>query len=96
MTQAAKTNSPDAGPDANSPGEAQTVEDRSTQFVPVEGGQQTTSAEALLITAYALMWLVVFVFVWLTARRQKALHDRLDHIERALSDHDQPAGPGEA
>lgn len=92
MTQAPATESPDASPTVD----GQTVEDRSTQFVPVEGGQQTTSAEALLITAYVLMWLAVFIFVWLTARRQKALHERLDHIERALAQHDQQAGPGGA
>lgn len=60
------------------------VEGRATEFSPVQGGGDTTSAEALLVTAYAAMWLVVFLFVWLTSRRQRTLDARLDDVERAL------------
>lgn len=60
------------------------VEGRATEFAPVEGGGDTTSAEALLVTAYAAMWLVVFLFVWLTSRRQRVLDARLVDVERAL------------
>lgn len=58
--------------------------DRSTEFVPVEGGSETTSAEALLVIAYAAMWVAVFLFVWLTSRRQRHIDARLAEVESAL------------
>lgn len=88
---------PTEAPPSETLQEGQTVEDRSTEFVPVEGGQQgTASAEALLIAAYVLMWLAIFVFVWLTARRQKTLGHRLQEIEGALSRHDDAEAEGVA
>jgi hypothetical protein len=54
-----------------------TVEDRSTEFVAVQGGGETTSAAALLVTAYGLMWLVLMGFLLMTWRRQKHLEDKL-------------------
>lgn len=60
------------------------IEGRATEFAPVAGGGDTTSAEALLVTAYAAMWIVVFLFVWLTSRRQQTLDTRLGDVELAL------------
>ncbi len=65
------------------PGET-TVGDRSTEFVAVEGGQETTSAGGLLVAAYTIMWALVFLFVWFSWRRQRTLDARLDEIEAAL------------
>ncbi len=64
---------------------ALSVSDRKSEFVPVSGGQETTSAVGLLLTAYVLMWAVVFGFVWLTAGKQKRLDARLRHVEKALA-----------
>ncbi len=61
-----------------------TVQDRSTEFQAVEGGGESSSAGGLLTSAYILMWLVVFVFVWLTARRLKSLDARVDELDHAL------------
>lgn len=61
-----------------------TVQDRSSEFVPVEGGADTTSAEGLLVAAYAAMWFAIFLFVWLTSRRQRYLDTRLGDVEAAL------------
>jgi CcmD family protein len=61
------------------------VADRRDQFVPVQGGTQSTSAAQMLVIAYALMWLLVLFFVYLTWRRQGALDQRLSELERALS-----------
>ena len=58
--------------------------DRSQEFVAVTGGQDTTSAETLLVVAYAGMWLAIFGFVWLTKKKQKGLSERLDSLEKAL------------
>lgn len=61
-----------------------TVADRSAEFQPVQGGTETSSAGGLLTAAYILMWLVVFAFVWLTARRVKSLDQRLNDLDLAL------------
>lgn len=55
-----------------------------TEFKPVEGEAETTSGAMLLIEAYALMWLVAFVFVLLSWRRQRKLDARLAALESAL------------
>lgn len=61
-----------------------TVADRSTEFVAVTGGEETSSAAGLLTAAYICMWLLIFTFVFLTARRVKGLQSRLDDLEAAL------------
>ncbi len=72
-----------------------TTQDRSTEFVPVEGGGDTTSAEALLVAAYAAMWIAVFLFVWLTSRRQRNLDARLSDVEAALQRLEAAPGDGQ-
>jgi hypothetical protein len=63
-----------------------TPESRSTEFVPVTGGpQETSSAEALLITAYVLMWAILMGFLFLTFRRQAAVDKRLGELERSVT-----------
>jgi hypothetical protein len=57
---------------------------RSQQFVPVEGNQQTTSAEALLVAAYLVMWALLLVFVGLGWRRQARVEARLGELEKAV------------
>ncbi|HVW28643.1 MAG TPA: CcmD family protein [Polyangiaceae bacterium] len=61
-----------------------TPEDRSTQFVPVQGGNESTSAEALLVTAYIVMWAALIVFVFLTWRKQGALEKRIERLDDTL------------
>ncbi len=58
---------------------------RSTEFVPVEGGGETTSAELLLVVAYLVMWGILLAFVGLGWRRQKRLETRLGELERAVA-----------
>ena len=65
---------------------------RSTEFQPVEGGGETTSGEALLVAAYAIMWLLLLFFVWTSWRKQLTLSTRLDRLEKVLSA--QPGSPG--
>ncbi len=59
--------------------------DRSTEFRAVEGGQETTSAEALLVTAYLVMWAILFGFLLLGWRRQRAVDQRVQELEKALT-----------
>jgi hypothetical protein len=58
---------------------------RSQEFVPVEGGGDTTSAELLLVIAYLVMWAVLLAFVGLGWRRQKTIETRLAELERGMA-----------
>lgn len=73
-----------------------TVADRSQEFVPVEGSQETASAGGLLVAAYVLMWLAVFVFIWLSGKRLKNMSSRITDLETALKKADQAAGDSAA
>lgn len=64
----------------------ETAQDRSTEFVPVQGGGETTSAGALLIVAYGLMWAVLIGFILLTWRRQRRLEAKADELGRQLAE----------
>lgn len=55
-----------------------------SEFVAVRGGGETTSAEALLITAYVVMWLLTLLVVYMTWRKQNALDQRLADLERDM------------
>lgn len=73
----------------------ETAPDRRSEFVPVGPGGETSSAEALLITAYVLMWAFIFGLVFLSQRRQQKLEARLSELEAALAQRDRAdAGPG--
>ncbi len=58
---------------------------RSTEFVPVTGGGETTSAASLLITAYIVMWALLLGFVLMSWRRQGRVETRISELEKALS-----------
>jgi hypothetical protein len=64
---------------------------RATEFVPVEGAAETTSAEALLVVAYVVMWLLLLGFLGLGWRRQKRLEARLGDLERNVAAKAPPA-----
>lgn len=64
-----------------------TPSERSTEFVAVEGGRDTTSAEALLIAAYIIMWALLFGFIIATFRKQQRLDTRIGELEKTLSQH---------
>jgi len=55
-----------------------------SEFVPVEGGSDSTSAESLLVIAYIAMWFLFFGFLAMTYRRQKSLTDKVNQLEQAL------------
>ena len=58
---------------------------RSTEFVAVQGGGETTSAEALLVTAYLVMWALLLGFVFLSWRRQSRVETRISELEKAIA-----------
>ncbi|MBI5533749.1 MAG: CcmD family protein [Deltaproteobacteria bacterium] len=59
-------------------------DDRASGFSAVEGGPETRSGTVLLVEAYAAIWLILFGFIWLTFRKQRALNARIDDLETAL------------
>jgi CcmD family protein len=58
---------------------------RSTEFVAVQGGGDTTSAATLLVTAYIVMWALLLGFVFLSWRRQGRVESRISELEKSLA-----------
>ncbi|HEY2407967.1 MAG TPA: CcmD family protein [Polyangiaceae bacterium] len=58
--------------------------DRSTEFVAVQGGGDTTSASSLLVAAYVGMWALLLLFIFLSYRRQARVEGRISELEKAL------------
>ena len=57
--------------------------------------QEQYSGEALLVTAYAALWVVIFAWVALVWRKQSALMAlRLDDLERVIDDAADEAATG--
>jgi len=69
------------GPTAGAP---LTPADRSTEFVAVQGGTESTSAEVLLVAAYLVMWAILLVFLLLTWRKQSRIEARLSELDGEL------------
>lgn len=70
---------------------ARSPEDRSTEFVPVQGGAEGASAGTLLVIAYLVMWAVLMGFVLVTWRRLGRTEQRLSEL-RARLDRAEPRG----
>jgi CcmD family protein len=57
---------------------------RNTAFRPVEGGTEMQSGEKLLVEAYAAIWVILFVMVLLSWRRQRRLDERISVLSSAI------------
>ena len=69
-----------------SPGTVGSPQDRSTQFVPVEGGSDPASnAGTFMVAAYVLMWLCTVLFVLHTWRKTRGIQQRIDELHKAVS-----------
>ncbi len=64
--------------------ESQTPNDRATSFQAVQGGEQHYSGEVLLVTAYAVLWVILLAWVALVWRKARALGQRLADLEQAI------------
>ncbi len=69
----------------NAQNAAPAASSRASEFVPVEGGTETTSGGMLLVVAYLLMWALLLGFLGLGWRRQKQLETRLSELEKQVS-----------
>ncbi|MBE7480855.1 MAG: hypothetical protein HS104_12845 [Polyangiaceae bacterium] len=75
------------------PSTSQRPEDRSTEFVAVEGGaKESASAGTLLVAAYLVMWALLLGFLFIGWRRGQQLAARLESVEKALDRHDAAKG----
>ncbi len=72
-------------PTPNPTSTPKTPADRAQEFVAVQGGPETTSAESLMVAAYCGMWAILMVFIFLSWRRQQKLDARLGELEAALA-----------
>jgi hypothetical protein len=63
---------------------SQTPEGRATTFQPVEGPSEHYSGEVLLVTGYAILWVILLSWVALVWRKQSALDARLEALEREI------------
>ncbi|HEY1693446.1 MAG TPA: CcmD family protein [Polyangiaceae bacterium] len=66
-----------------------TPNDRSETFQAVEGNaKEQYSGGALLVTAYAALWVVIFVWIAIVWRKQAALDARLTDLEKVIDQAD--------
>ncbi|HXN32414.1 MAG TPA: CcmD family protein [Polyangiaceae bacterium] len=63
----------------------QSPDGRSTSFQPVTGEAEHYSGEGLLVSAYALIWVILLSWVALVWRKQSVLDARLDDLEREIA-----------
>jgi CcmD family protein len=69
---------------SNGQPQAGTADDRAETFTAVSGGNETYSGSALLVEAYAAIWLILFAWIYLLWRKQASLGERLDGLEKAI------------
>jgi len=63
----------------------ETPNDRATTFQAVQGnGTEQYSGGALLVAAYAFLWVVMFAWVALVWRKQRTLDSRLAELEGVI------------
>ncbi len=60
-----------------------TTSSSSNEYRAVQGGEQY-SGEKLMIGAYAAIWVVLMAWIYLLWRKQAALGERLDGLERTI------------
>ncbi|MGO9832678.1 MAG: CcmD family protein [Polyangiaceae bacterium] len=70
--------------DRDDPGAVPQTTDRATTFQAVQGGQEHHSGETLLVSAYAVLWVLVLAWVAFIWRKQGDLNARLFDLERVL------------
>jgi hypothetical protein len=61
-------------------------DDRAESFQAVKGEPEHYSGETLLVSAYAVLWVIILVWVALVWRKQAAMATRLDDLERVIDD----------
>jgi hypothetical protein len=65
-------------------GATPTADGRATTFQAVQGGQEHYSGETLLVSAYAVLWALLLLWVAFIWRKQGETNARLFDLERVL------------
>ena len=93
MSQAETTGATSAPPSTQGTA-SETPDDRATTFQAVKGEPEHYNGAALLVTAYAALWVILIAWVALVWRKQAALTTRLDDLERVIDEtaRKQPGG----
>jgi len=93
MTYVAMTTQ--SAPPGGTPVEAPkgTPDDRATSFQPVEGQEEMRSGGTLLVAAYAVLWVILLVWIGMLWRKQGAVNARIDALEKEI---DRAASKGAA
>lgn len=62
-------------------------DDRATEFKPVEGAaaQEHYKGETLLVYAYAGIWVVLMIWLFVMWRSQRGIAERLAGLEQAIA-----------
>jgi CcmD family protein len=75
----------DPATDRATPTQGDSPNDRATSFQAVQGNPtEQYNGATLLVSAYAILWVIVFVWIALVWRKQSSLGRRLDDLERVL------------
>jgi len=61
-----------------------TAGDRSTEFTAVDPKVEQFSGPTLVVEAYAAIWVILMGWLFFQWRRQAALSERLDDLERTI------------
>lgn len=69
---------PSTAPPAGAP------DDRATEFTAVDGTSEHYAGSTLLVEAYAAIWVILMLWLFLLWRKQATLTDRLDGLEAAI------------
>jgi CcmD family protein len=68
--------------------DGQTTGDRAASFQAVAGGtQEDVAGGPLMLLAYALVWLVVFGYVYRINRLQRGVEANIERLERSITRH---------
>jgi hypothetical protein len=57
---------------------------RAESFQAVEGGPETHSGSNLLVSAYAILWVILMAWLFGLWRKQATLHAKIDDLEKTL------------
>jgi hypothetical protein len=79
------------GTSGASPQGSATPSERATSFQAVQGEAEHYNGAALLVSAYAALWVILLLWVGLTWRKQRTIDSRLGELERVIAGADEAA-----
>jgi CcmD family protein len=62
----------------------QAPDDRATEFTAVDANAERYSGSTLMVEAYAAIWLILMIWIYMLWRKQASLAERLDDLERTI------------